>query len=126
MGFPGNSAGKESICNAGDPGLILGSGTSAVEGVGYPFQYSWASLVALLVKNPAMQETWIQSLVWEDPFSLGEGKGYPLQYSGLENPLEEPGRLQVHGVVKSWTQISDFTFFLSLAANKFVAPNLTC
>ena len=51
-------AGKESACNAGDPGLIPGSGRSAGEGIGYPLQYSWASLVAQLVKNPpAMQET---------------------------------------------------------------------
>ena len=60
--------GKESACNAGDPGLIPGSGSSFGEGIGYPLQYSWASLVAQLVKNPpAMQESWVQSLVWEDP-----------------------------------------------------------
>ena len=57
-GFPGTSAGKESTCNVGDPGLIPGSGRSTGEGIGYPFQYSWASLVAQLVKNPsAMRET---------------------------------------------------------------------
>ena len=56
--FPGNSVGKESACNAGDPGLIPGSGRSAGEGTGYPLQDSWASLVAQLVKNPpAIQET---------------------------------------------------------------------
>ena len=67
-GFPDSSVGKESICNAVDPGLIPGSGRSAGEGIGYPLQYSWASLVAQLVKNPpAMQETWVQSLGWEDP-----------------------------------------------------------
>ena len=58
MGFPGSSVGKESACNAGDLGWIPGSGRSAVKGIGYPFQYSWSSLVAQLVKNlPAMQET---------------------------------------------------------------------
>ena len=58
MGFPGSSVGKESICNTGDPSLIPGSGKSAGEGIGYPLQYSWASLVAQLVKNlHAMQET---------------------------------------------------------------------
>ena len=63
MGFLGNSAGKESSCNAGDLGLISGSGSSLGEGIGYPLQYSWASLVALMVTNPpAMQETWVQSL----------------------------------------------------------------
>ena len=59
---------KESTCNAGDPGSILGSRRPPGEGIGYPLQYSWAFLVAQLVKNPpAMQETWVQSLGWEDP-----------------------------------------------------------
>ena len=67
-GFPVSSAGKESTCNAGDPSLIPGSGRSAGEGVGYPLQYSWASFVAQLVKNPpAVWETWVPSLGWEDP-----------------------------------------------------------
>ena len=66
--FPGSSAGKESACNTGDPGLIPGSRQSPGEGIGYSLQYSWASLVAQMVKNPpAMQETWIPSLGWEDP-----------------------------------------------------------
>ena len=59
LGFPDSSVGKESACNAGDTGLIPGSGRSPGEGKGYPFQYSWASFVAQLVKNlPALQETW--------------------------------------------------------------------
>ena len=63
--FPDSSVGKESACSAGDPSSIPGSGRSAGEGIGYPLQYSW---VSLLVKNPpAMQEIWIQSLGWEDP-----------------------------------------------------------
>ena len=75
MSFPDSSVGKEFTCNAGDLGLITGSGTFAGEEIGYPLQYSWASLVAELVKNPpAMQETCVQSLGWED--SHGEGKGY--------------------------------------------------
>ena len=79
-------ADKESACNAGDPGSILGSRKSAEEGIGYPLQYSWASLVAQIVKNPpAMWETWVQSLGWED--FPGGGHGNPLQYSCLENPL---------------------------------------
>ena len=58
LGFPGTSVGKEFSCNAGDPSLIPGSERSAGEGIGYPFQYSWASLVAQKVKNlPAMRET---------------------------------------------------------------------
>ena len=72
-GFPDSSVGKESACNAEDPGLIAGSGRSAGEGISYPLQYSWASLVAQLVKNPpAMQETWVQSLAWEDPLEKGK------------------------------------------------------
>ena len=73
LDFPGSSTGKESICNAGDPGLIPGAGRSAGEGIGYPFQYCWASLVAQLVKNPpAMQKTWVPSLGWEDPLEKGK------------------------------------------------------
>ena len=54
-------------CKAGDPGLIPGSERSSGGGIGYPPQYSWASLVAQLVKNPSsMQETWVRSLGWED------------------------------------------------------------
>jgi len=60
MGFPHSSDGKESTCNAGDPGLIPGSGRSPGEAIGYPVQYCWSSLVAQLVKNlAAMQETWV-------------------------------------------------------------------
>ena len=71
-GFPDSSVGKESACNAGDPGSIPGAGRSSGEGIGYPLQYSWASLVAQLVKNlPAMQETWVQSLGWEDLLETG-------------------------------------------------------
>ena len=58
LGFPGSSAGKEPACNAGDLGLIPGSGRSPEEGIGYALQYSWAFLVAEMVKNPsAMRET---------------------------------------------------------------------
>ena len=68
----GSSAGKDSTCNAGDPGSIPGQGRSPGEGTGYPFQYFWASLVAQLVKNlPAMWETWDWSLGWEDPREKG-------------------------------------------------------
>ena len=66
MGFPDSSVGKESTCNAEDPGSIPVLGRSAGEGIGYPLQYSWASLVAQLVKNPpAMWETWVRSLGWK-------------------------------------------------------------
>ena len=73
MGFPGSSAGKESACNVGDPSSIPGSERSPGEGIGYPLQYSWASLLAQLVKNPpAMWETPVQSLDWEDPLEKGK------------------------------------------------------
>ena len=65
--FPDSSVCKEFACNAGDPGSILELRRSPGAGIGYPFQYSWAFLVAQLVKNPpAMQETWVQSLREED------------------------------------------------------------
>ena len=60
MSFPGSSADKESACNAGDCGSIPGSGRPAGEGIRYPLQYSWASLVAQTEKNPpVMGETWV-------------------------------------------------------------------
>ena len=85
LGFPGSSAGKESACSAGDLNSIPGLGRSSGKGIGYPLQYSGASLVAQTVKNlPVMQETWVKSLGWED--TPGGGQGHPLQYSCLENP----------------------------------------
>ena len=72
MGFSGSSAGNESACNAGDPGSIPGLGSFPGEGIGYPHQFSWASLVAQTVKNlPAIWETWVRSLGWEDPLEKG-------------------------------------------------------
>ena len=68
---------KTSSSSAGgsgfDPWTIPGSGTSTGEGIGYPLQYSWTSLVAQLVKNPpSMWETWGRSLGWEDPLEKGK------------------------------------------------------
>ena len=71
--FLGSSAGKESACKARHPGLTPGSGRSTGEGISYPFQYSWASLMAQLVKNPpAMRETWVWYLGWGDPLEKGK------------------------------------------------------
>ena len=71
--FPDSLVGNESAFNAGDRSLIPGSGRCLGEGIGYPLQYSWASLVAQLVKNlPALQETWVQFLGWEDPLEKGK------------------------------------------------------
>ena len=72
LGFPDGSVGKESACNAGDPSSISGSGRSTGEAIGYPLKYSWASLVAQLVKNPpAMQETLVLFLGQEVPLEKG-------------------------------------------------------
>ena len=88
---------------------IPGSGRYPGEGIGYPLQYSWASLVVQLVKNPpAMQETWVWSLGWEDP--LEKGKEIPWR---IFTPVFWPGEFMdciVHGVTKSQTQLSDFHF----------------
>ena len=92
MNFPGSSAGKESTCNAGDSGLIPGSGRSTREGIGYPLQYSWASHVVQLVKNPpAMWETWVLSLGWEDALEnerLLALVFWPGQFHGLYSPWD--------------------------------------
>ena len=89
-GFPHSSVGKESACNAEDPGLIPGLERSAREGTGYPLWYSWASLVAQLVKNPpTMQETWIQFL----------GK-IPWRRERLPTPVFWPREL--HGLYSPW------------------------
>ena len=62
----------ESTCNAEDPGSIPGLERSTGGGIGYLLQYSWTSLVAQLVKNlPAMWETWVGSLGYEDPLEKG-------------------------------------------------------
>ena len=72
MGFPGDSDGKESACNVGDLGSVPGLGRSPGEGSGHLFQYSWASLMPQLAKNPpAMWETWVRSLGWEDSLEKG-------------------------------------------------------
>ena len=86
MGFPDCSVGKESASNAGNPSLIPGLGRSAGEGIGYPLQYSWASLVTQLVKNlSAVWVTWVRSVPGLGG-SAGEGNGYPLQYSAWRIP----------------------------------------
>ena len=80
-----------------DPGLIPGSGRSPGEGIGYPLQYSWVSLVAQMVKNlPGMQEIWVQSMIWEDP--LEEGMATHTSSLAWKIPWTgEPGGLQSMG-----------------------------
>ena len=96
--FLDSSVGKESASNVGDPSLIPGPGRSPGEGISYPLHCSWASLVAQLAKNlPAMWETWVQSLDWED--SLERGKA---THSSIL-AWRIPWTVIVHGVAKNWT-----------------------
>ena len=98
LGFPGSSADKESACDAGDPGSIPESGRSPGEGIGYPLQYSWASLVAQMVKNrSAVWKTRVRLLGWEDP--LEEGMAHCSRVLAWRIPMdrEEPGGLQSIG-----------------------------
>ena len=85
--------------------MIPGSGRSAGEEIGYSLQYSWASSAAQLVKNLlAMQESWVQSLGWEDP--LEKGKATHSSIVAWRIPLD-------YRVTKSWTQLSDFHFHVT-------------
>ena len=105
-GFLCNSAGKESSCNEGDSCSIPGSGSSPGEGIGKPLQYSWAFLVAQKVKNPpAMWETWVWSLGWEDP--LEEGMATHFSILAWRIPMDRGAwRTIVYGVSKSQTRLS--------------------
>ena len=91
--------------------MILESGRSAGEGIGYPLQYSWASLVAQLVTNPpAIRETRVRSLGWEDP--LEKGKTTHSSILAWRIPLY----CIVHEVSKSRTRLSDFHFHFSVSS----------
>ena len=94
--------------------MIPGSGRSTGEGIGYPLQFSWASLMVQLVKNPpAMWETWVGdlsgSLGWEDPLEKGMATHSSILAWRIPR-TEGPGKLQSMGFAKSWTQLSDFLF----------------
>ena len=106
LGFPDSSVGKESAGSAGDPGLIPGLGRSTGEGIGYPLQYSWASLVAQLVRNPpAMWETWVDP--WVGKIAWRKER--------LPTPVFWPG--EFHGLYSPWgCKESDTTERLSLAS----------
>ena len=107
VGFSGSSAGKESSCNAGDLGLNPGLESSPGDGIGYPLQYSWASLMAQMAKNTlAVWKSWVLSLDWKDPLE----EGMPLLSSILawRIPMDrETWWATVHGVAKSQTQLSE-------------------
>ena len=94
LGFPGSSAVTESACSAGEPNLIPGSVRSPGGGIGYPLQYSWASLVLQVVKNPPeIRETWFQPRGWEDPPE--EGMATHSSVLAWRIPgTEEPGELE--------------------------------
>ena len=98
-----SSVGKESACNAGHHRLNPGSGRSPGDRIGYPLQYIGTYLVPQTVRNlPAMQETCVRSLGWEDP--LKEGVTTHPSILAWRIPMEEePGRLQSMGLQKSWT-----------------------
>ena len=106
-GFPGSAADKESACNTGDTSLIPESGRSPGEGIGFPLQYYCASLGAQLIKNsPAMRETRVKSLGWEDPLEKGTATHW---YSRLENFMDYSMGSQRVGHDRA-----TFTFTLSL------------
>ena len=122
MGSPGSSAGKESTCNPGDLGWVPGSGRSPGGGIGYPLQYSWASLVAQMAKNlPAMWET-------QDTFPIpglgrspGGGHGNPFQYSCLENPKDrEAWKATEHRVTKNQTWLKRLSIFITIILHIFL------
>ena len=114
LAFPGGSAGKESICNEGDLGSIPGSGRCLGDGNSYPLQYSWAPLVAQTVKNlPAMRETWVRSLGWEEP--LEKGTATHSSILAWRIPwTEETARLQSMGSQRVGHSWATFTFMLPL------------
>ena len=107
-GFPGSSAGKESACNAGDPDLIPGLGRLPGEGIGYAVQYSWASLVAQMVKDlPAILETWVVFLGWDDPL---EGMATHSSILAWRVPMDRGAWWAiVHGVAKSYDWVTKHT-----------------
>ena len=111
---PDHSVGKEPTCNAGDPGLIPGLGRSTGEGIGYPLQYSWAFLMAQLIQNPpAMWETWVWSLGWEDPLEKGKATHSSILAWRIPWTLWTLcpwgcKELDTHGAAKSWTQLGNF------------------
>ena len=106
-GFPDSLVGKESACSAGDLGSIPGSGRSPGEGIGYPLQYSWASLMAQLVRNlPAVQETMVRFLGWKDPLEK-DMVTHPSILVWRIPRDREAWWATVHRVTKSWTQRSN-------------------
>ena len=104
IGLSCSSSGKEFACDAGDQGSIPWLGRSSGEGIGYPLQYSWASLVAQLVKKPpAMWETWVRPLGWEDPWKR------KWQPTPVFLPGEPHGQRNLVGYSPQGRKVSDTT-----------------
>ena len=120
-GFSGSSAGKETACNAEDPGSIPRLGRSPGEGIGHPLQYSWASLVAQMVKNlPAVWEIWVWSLRWGDP--LEEGIATDSSILAWRIPMD---RGSWWATVRGITE-SDLAEGLSTAHSKCISYRCVC
>ena len=86
---------------------MLGQEDPLEKGMGYPLQYSWASLVAHLVKNqPAMWETWVRSLDWEDPLKGGMATHFSILAWRIPTDREAWWATD-QGVIKSRTLLSD-------------------
>ena len=123
-GFPCSSAGKESACNAGNTGLTPGLGRSPGEGIDYPLQNSWVSPVAQMVKfPPAVWETWIRSLSWEDP--LEKDMATHSSILAWRIPMDRGAwQVTVHRVTKCWTRLSKHsTYVNSIAACGVYLPD---
>ena len=105
--FSGSSVGKESAHGSGGPGSIPGLGRSPGDRIGCPLQYSWAPLVAQMIKNlPAMRKTWVWSLGWEDPLEKGTETHSRILVCRI--PMDRrTQRATVHRVAKSWTRLSN-------------------
>ena len=104
LGFPGSSGGKEFACHAGGPILIPGLGRSSEEGIGYPLQYSWASVVAQTAKNlPIMWETGFDPWVGK---ILEEGIATHSSILAWRNSMDRGAwEATVYGVTKIWTPL---------------------
>ena len=107
LGFSSSLIDKESACNAGDPSLIPGSGRSTGEGISTPLQY-FGDFTGGSASKESAYDVGDLGLIPGLRRSPGDGKDYPLQYSGLENSID----FIVHGVAKSWTELSHFHFHL--------------
>ena len=127
--FPGSSVGKESACDVGDPSSIPGSGRSPGEGIGYPLQYSWASLAFQTVKNlPALWETWVWSLDWEE--LLKKGTATHVSFLAWRIPwTEEPGGYSPWGHKESdmteWLSVHFTCLLMALAFSRILLQKVS-